>query len=70
MGNYSGSHGIWSTRSIYKYLPKYVYNWTDGDYKKYRVMRKVGHKTLTFGYFDYMYEAKAFAEACFQGDCK
>lgn len=70
MNRYGFQHGGWSTRTkdSTKVLPKHVNFFpNDNSKKKYRVCRKVNNKTVTFGYFETSYEAKAYARGCFSG---
>ena len=54
-----------STRYLHtkRKLPMHVnYFPSDASNKKYRVCRKVNDKTVTFGYFNKVYEAEGFVQ--------
>jgi len=58
-------HGGWSTRHKHtrRRLPMHVnYYDNEASLKKYRVCRKVDGETVTFGYFDKVYEAEMFTQ--------
>ena len=59
-----GNRG-WSTRYLHtkRKLPMHVnYYPAAASLKKYRVCRKVNNKTVTFGYFNNVFEAEGYVE--------